>query len=318
MAITAHPRSVSDATRFTPTTPHAASKSATASGGGGDPPSRFAPPDRSPLQPPSGPVRRETPEQRVARLRAAHEAARRAGVSRFDRVAAVSRGVFDRAHGVTVTALISLTCAYDPLSCLLPCLSPPRLGEPPSAPPLSALVVQPAKRTPPRDTVLAGFATLYTAVDMWSRNSRRKAEFFETQRRLEADSLEAARLAYMRGDATPEQVAMVDEVREQLRAREAGAEGPGGAFKMPSILSAPAARRSDEVLPAAAAEKETPSSPPRVLSFEEKQASVADIKDRARAAFEAEKQNQKRGGPLDRVGLEEAKGGKSSWWPWSR
>jgi len=144
---------------------------------------------------------------------------------------------------------------------------------------------------------------------MWSRNSRRKAEFFDAQRRLEADSLEAARLAYMRGDATPEQVALVDEVRASMAA------GGGGAFKMPNILSSPAARRPDEAPPAGSAEKPDP--PPRLLSLGEKQASVADIKDRARAAFEAEKLNQKTGGPLDRVGLEEGKKAKSSWWRWS-
>ena len=120
MAITANPRSVSDATRFTPTTPHATSKStAPGSGSSTGGPSRFAPSsDRSPLQPPSGPPRCETPEQRVARLRAAHEAAHRAQISRFDRVAAVGRSFFDRAHSVTVAGLVGLTGTTPCLSLL--------------------------------------------------------------------------------------------------------------------------------------------------------------------------------------------------------
>jgi len=313
MAITANPRSVSDATRFTATTPHATSKTASSTAAA-EPPSRFAIPKRSPIQPPSGSAPRETPEQRVARLRAAHDAARRASVSRFDRVAAVTRNVFDKAHTVTVTGLIGITC----MSPLPPSLSVTMRMLPYRSPPLGERAARPdgakeATQLTPLP-VLAGFATIFAGVDMWTRNRKRKAEFFETQLRLEADSLEAARLAYMRGDASPEQVALVDEMRAREKAARAGTAD--GAFKMPGILSAPA----PVVKPAvdAAAEAEKAKAPARWLSLEEKQASVADIKERARAAFEAEKLNQQRGGPLDRVGLEEKTESKSSWFRWSR
>jgi hypothetical protein len=51
----------------------------------------------------------ETPEQKVARLRAAHERAKAAQVSKFDRVVDASRKVFDSAHKVTVAGLIGFT-----------------------------------------------------------------------------------------------------------------------------------------------------------------------------------------------------------------
>lgn len=46
-------------------------------------------------------------------------------------------------------------------------------------------------------------------------NRKRKAEFLEAQRRLEASSLEAARLAYMTGKATDEQILLVEEALER-------------------------------------------------------------------------------------------------------
>ena len=65
-------------------------------------------------------------------------------------------------------------------------------------------------------------------------NKKRKAEFLEAQRKMAADSLEAARLAYMTNKATPEQIAMVEEALE----REAGAESSIFS-KMPSVIGAP-------------------------------------------------------------------------------
>lgn len=49
-------------------------------------------------------------------------------------------------------------------------------------------------------------------------NRKRKAEFLEAQRRLEASSLEAARLAYMTGKATDEQILLVEEALERDKA----------------------------------------------------------------------------------------------------
>jgi hypothetical protein len=100
------PRSVSDATRFTAATPHASSKSF-------DP--RFARPSKSGTPTsriiPSGsngPSFTETPEERVARLRAAHRAAQ-AQASAVDKVIAGGRRVFDSAHKVVVMGIIGFT-----------------------------------------------------------------------------------------------------------------------------------------------------------------------------------------------------------------
>ena len=94
-----NPRSVSDATRFTPTTPHASSKSA-------DSRSKSLPKD-SKLG--GAPRFVETPEQKVARLRAAHLKAKQSQVSRLDRIIDGSRRFFDSAHKITVLGLIGFT-----------------------------------------------------------------------------------------------------------------------------------------------------------------------------------------------------------------
>ncbi|KAK4212456.1 cytochrome oxidase c assembly-domain-containing protein [Rhypophila decipiens] len=339
--IKATPRSVSDATRFTPTTPHASSKAA-------EP--RFTIPASSRVSPlaavggsslprtggsSSGggipPTFHETPEQKVARLRAAHLRAKAAQVSKFDKVIDGGRRFFDTAHKVTVMGLIGFT-------------------------------------------ILAGFVTVYTAVDMITYNSKRKAEFVEAQKKLEADSLEAARLAYMSGKATEEQTALVEEAME----RDNYAPGGSGIFtKMPNVLSKPnssgfesavatqhqewpkdnssatTTRETAKSGVAAAEEKaeaagkglwgwmtaslkkeeegeDVGSTQRRLgwesLSEEDDGAGVRDsdlvravegygaekkqsLATKAHAAFEKEKENQRKGGPLDHVGLKKEEGG---------
>lgn len=76
-------------------------------------------------------------------------------------------------------------------------------------------------------------------------NSRRKKEFQAAQQQMEVDSLAAARLAFMRGDASPDQVAMVEAAHEQaVRSGAAGGAAGGSSeesiFKVPSLLGAPA------------------------------------------------------------------------------
>ncbi|KAK3342672.1 cytochrome oxidase c assembly-domain-containing protein [Neurospora tetraspora] len=302
MAPPSNPRSVSDATRFTPTTPHASSKSA-------DP--RLNTPKGSPTGPkepkmPGTPKFVETPEQRVARLRAAHLKAKQAQVSRMDRIIDGSRRFFDSAHKVTVLGLIGFT-------------------------------------------VMAGLVTAYTAADMMVYNKKRKAEFIEAQKKMEADSLEAARLAYITGKATEEQTALVEEYLE--REREAGRPKPSIFSKLPSVIGAPTPITNETTeqtttsvseaatWPAATTPKATEEQPAAVdaatteksglwgwLTGSLKKEDVAAgagqqaptlvgavkqetsaIKEKAQAAFEKEKENQRKGGPLDKVGLPEQK-----------
>ena len=122
-------------------------------------------------------------------------------------------------------------------------------------------------------TVVAGLVTVYTAADMIMYNKQRKAEFIEAQKKIEADSLEAARLAYITGKATDEQIDLVESVLARDRARAAAegqAETPGSIFsKLPPLLSKPT--------PAGASSSSSSSSstPESDLSVSEKIAKVA-------------------------------------------
>jgi hypothetical protein len=108
LIVTTMPRSATDATRFTSTTPHATAKV--------PPPSArsWAVPRAKPG--PSG----ETPQEKVRRLRAAADAAKLDQISTFDKVIARGRVWADRAHRFTSLTLISATCMkyplYNPLS----------------------------------------------------------------------------------------------------------------------------------------------------------------------------------------------------------
>jgi hypothetical protein len=98
------PRSASDATRFTSTTPHVSAKPPPSAANLGKP--SITP--RSLLQR-SPAVPGETTQQRVARLREAATKARDAKVSNFDRVLLRGRVWADRAHRFTALSLIGLT-----------------------------------------------------------------------------------------------------------------------------------------------------------------------------------------------------------------
>jgi len=66
-------------------------------------------------------------------------------------------------------------------------------------------------------------------------NKKRSAEWVEAQKKLEADSLEAARIAYMTGKATDEQIDLVEEQleRERVEGRKTSF------FSNVSVLGAP-------------------------------------------------------------------------------
>ncbi|KAI5248310.1 hypothetical protein E4T43_01489 [Aureobasidium subglaciale] len=89
-------RSASDATRFTATTPYASAK----------PQGQFTP---TPVQMGHGAPSGETPQQKIARLRAAASRARTGKESTFDAIVRVGRRWADRAHRLTAYSLIGLT-----------------------------------------------------------------------------------------------------------------------------------------------------------------------------------------------------------------
>lgn len=101
-------RSPSDATRFTATGPYAAESSSftsTAPAAASSPSSSLG--SRIPLTGPAPP--NETPQQKIARLRAAATAARVGQESQYDKVVRIGRVVADRAHRYTALGLIGLT-----------------------------------------------------------------------------------------------------------------------------------------------------------------------------------------------------------------
>lgn len=96
------PRSAIDATRFTPTTPHASAKPSNA-------PTRAVRSPKVPLPPRTPGPPGETPLERVARLRAAAARAREAQFTTADRVVSVGRVWADRLHVFTARSLIAIT-----------------------------------------------------------------------------------------------------------------------------------------------------------------------------------------------------------------
>jgi hypothetical protein len=77
---------------------------------------------------------------------------------------------------------------------------------------------------------IALLVTAYATVDMALHNRQRRSEFLALRKQLREDSLEAARLAYMTGTATEEQIALVEDATE--KASKAG-------MSLPPLLSAP-------------------------------------------------------------------------------
>ncbi|GJD01279.1 hypothetical protein ColKHC_10104 [Colletotrichum higginsianum] len=252
---------------------------------------------RPPIQFVPQPATGRVPEERVRRLRAAHEAARAAQTSSVDRVIGGSRRLFDFAHKFTVLGLVSFTA-------------------------------------------IAGLVSVYSVYDMVTYNKQRRNDFIEAQRKMEEDSLASARIAFINGTATDAQVTLVEEAN--TLARETG-------VKLPPLLSAPTVTTQAEKIfgkgggqqqqqhqqhenafsaesspdPAATAappaQKKSSwwpfggSSSAAPQSLEERKEL---LQDKAKAAFERERENQRRGGALDQLGLpqEEKKAEKKGWW----
>ncbi|KAF4814871.1 hypothetical protein CGCTS75_v013197 [Colletotrichum tropicale] len=291
MASRVSPRSASDATRFTSTTPHAASKAAAPSTPKPKQQQQTSPQAKTPAATKlsstpknSGGGNRlpgETPEERVRRLRAAHEAARKAQTSSVDRVLGGSRRFFDVAHKATVIGLVGFTA-------------------------------------------IAGLVSIYSVYDMVTYNKQRRADFIEAQRKMEEDSLAAARLAFINGTATDAQVSLVEEAN--AAARESGT-------RLPPLLSAPTVTtqaekifgtgRAETASPeAAAAGSSAPAAETQNKSsgwwpFSSSSAAkptTEAIQDKAKAAFDQERENQRRGGALDQIGLQPVEEKKKGWW----
>ncbi|GAW17540.1 hypothetical protein ANO14919_069980 [Xylariales sp. No.14919] len=295
MAGSSSPRSVADATRFTANRPHANAKSPAGRPSGSPNAAAASLPRRGGVGgvAAGAAIPQETLDERVRRLRAAHLAAKQHSVSRMDQIIGGSRRLFDAAHKFTVMGLIGFSG-------------------------------------------IALLVTVYATADMMVYNRQRRNEFFALQKRMREDSLEAARLAYIAGTASDEQVALVEDAT--ARARESG-------LSLPSILSAPRPAESDSEAHqtqggTAAAPEEKKKKAGGItgwlfggLKREEETvttdrwgddaaaAAHADpagsLRDKAQAAFDQERDAQRRGGPLDQVGLDSrAPEDKKKGWLW--
>lgn len=155
-------------------------------------------------------------------------------------------------------------------------------------------------------------------------NRARRLEWVEAQKKLEADELATARLAYIKGTATEEQMLLVEEAN-----REALEKG----VKLPSLLGAPEHRThfEEHIKPAFHGEQKEKRTGKGILgifsSSKEEEATSSTIstfptdaahtiEDKAKQAWDKEKQNQGRGGSLDQLGLEKSVPAKRGWWPW--
>ncbi|OAA50675.1 hypothetical protein NOR_01125 [Metarhizium rileyi] len=186
-------------------------------------------------------------------------------------------------------------------------------------------------------TAVAGVVSVYSVWDMLQYNRARRAEWIEAQKKLEADSLAAARIAYLKGTATEEQILLVEEANRE--AKETG-------VKLPPLL-APAEHRThfeEHVKPTFSSDNgydekqgkgmfgvftglfgaskvvEDTSSSGAAAPLAAEGGVVQSIETKSKDMWETEKQNQIEGGSLDQLGLETSssaqKIGKRGWWPW--
>jgi hypothetical protein len=165
-------------------------------------------------------------------------------------------------------------------------------------------------------------------------NRARRAEWVEAQKLLEADELAMARLAYIKGEATEEQILLVEEANQAAEAR---------GEKLPPLLEAPSHRTHFEEHIKPTFKENTEESATKtsngkgvlgifsgVLGGGEKEEESAEglqnyqtqsvesgaVKVRLEEAMAAERERQQNGGPLDRLGVEPVGGStpSKSWW----
>ncbi|TVY27337.1 hypothetical protein LHYA1_G002985 [Lachnellula hyalina] len=232
----------------------------------------------------------ETPREKVARLRAAADLARNSQVTAVDRFLVRGRVWADRAHKITAVTLMGAT-------------------------------------------FVAGIVTVYALGDMMVYNRKKRAEFFAEQKAQHASAIENARLKVQTGSANEEDIrflALADahaaEIEAKARAKaENSIFNKGKQFLFSGLkreeggdevgtgenrLGYEGLSEEDDVM----GERESDI----VRAIEEKKMGIAD---KAKHAFENEKERQRSGGPLDRIGAASNKNGdeqpkSNGWFSW--
>ncbi|GKT97986.1 hypothetical protein FLAG1_04831 [Fusarium langsethiae] len=187
-------------------------------------------------------------------------------------------------------------------------------------------------------TAVAGVVSVYSVWDMVQYNRARRAEWVEAQKRLEADELAMARLAYIKGEATEDQILLVEEANQAAEAR---------GEKLPPLLAAPEHRTHFEEHIKPTFQDKTEESATKTSSGKgvlgvfsgvlgggkkeeiKEQATegltaaqtqltnlAANGKAKLEQAIQTERENQQIGGPLDRLGTQPVASPASgkSWW----
>lgn len=189
-------------------------------------------------------------------------------------------------------------------------------------------------------TAVAGVVSVYSVWDMVQYNRARRAEWVEAQKRLEADELAMARLAYIKGEATEDQILLVEEANQAAEAR---------GEKLPPLLAAPEHRthfeehikptfqdnKTEEIATTKTSsgkgvlgvfsgvlgggkKEEIKEQATEGLAVAQTQLTnlAADGKAKLEQAIQTERENQQNGGPLDRLGTQPAASPASgkSWW----
>ncbi|KAI2617851.1 hypothetical protein GGR54DRAFT_640935 [Hypoxylon sp. NC1633] len=311
-------RSVADATRFTPNTPHANAKAATnPSSSASSAPSPTSPTSQLPRPGMPRPPAPESMEERVRRLRAAHLAAKRHQTSRFDRVVDASRGYFDAAHKITVLGMIAVSGlalfvgVYATVDMML--YNKKRRNE--------FFALQKQLRADGLEAARLAYMTGTASAEQTAL-----VEKAEERARQSGVSLPPLLSSPRSAPSQPPTAPLPEAERSAW---------PGEALAESSLSAADEAWRERDQEPAKSKgvlgwlfgglKKEEAGD--GTLDFEREAAAASGVRktvddsqhalrDKAKAAFDQERENQRRGGPLDQVGLDgktgSAEGGSGS------
>ncbi|KAK2626817.1 hypothetical protein QTJ16_003992 [Diplocarpon rosae] len=259
-------RSATDATRFTSTIPHASGKSPSkASALSRNLPSRTPGPGTAPAG--------ETPQEKVKRLRAAANRARDAQITTFDKMILRGRVWADRAHKFVTLSLIAAS-------------------------------------------ILAGGVTVYALGDMMIYNRKKRAQFFAEQKALHANAVYNARKSIEAGTATEEEIKFIKREDEHAARLEEIARAKAekkGLFKKGKEWLFSGLKNEEDGEDAESSEKRlgNESMSEEGVTVRERESDIVRaieekkmaITSKGKQAFADEKERQRTGGPLDRIGI---------------
>ncbi|EHK98629.1 hypothetical protein M7I_5570 [Glarea lozoyensis 74030] len=166
-----------------------------------------------------------------------------------------------------------------------------------------------------KHTVICGGVTFYALGDMMVHNRRKRAEFFTEQKALKASAIQTAKQALDQGVATEDQLAFLRREEEhdaQLAAAAKAKAAKKGIFKKSKEWLFSGLKKEEGVELAENNEREISHGEisEEGSSIKERASDVSRaigqtqsaISDKTKGAFEEEKQRQRVGGPLDRLG----------------